>query len=566
LIRKRMRRPSARAWAAVCLASAAAALFAAEPATQPASKPKASTTKPAGRPAGAPADARVTPDGWFRPLPAEPKPALPKRIAPGEAFVIPIREEITRTTYDTVKRKALQCIGKGAKLVLFDMDTPGGSSWAMTKIAGVITRDLRNVYTVAFVNPEAISAGAVISIACDEIVLTPVAKIGDAMPIMISPQGGLQPIPKEERGKIESYARAEVRSFAERNGYNADLCESMITLSIEIWLIRNPQTRELKYLSLEKHPRYVKATKDDDKAKAKPPLDAPWEYVRRVVGPLEILTMTDEEATDLGFARHVVDDMDALCELYGVAGEPTRLSDTWSVDLVAFLTSPVVAGILMFVGILGIYVELNTPGLGLPGLVAVIAFVILFGSRSLIGLANWWEIGLFVLGLLLLGIEIFVTPGFGVMGIAGIFCCVAGLLAIMVANPPDEIPLPTTDIGWEEFRSGLVALMIGFLAAVGAAIVLARYLPSLPVANRLILPPKPAPEPGTIPEVQGSGVQAVAVGQVGVVASICRPVGQVRIQDRLVDAVADGAFIPTGTKVKVVKNEGNRLVVTAMEQ
>jgi len=534
---------------------------AATPETRPASG-LAATTRPTTRPIAAPPGARVTAEGWFRRPPANPKPPLPKEIAARDVFVIPIHDRITMTTYDSVKRKALKCLGKGAKLILFDMDTPGGLGKAMTEITRVITRDLADIYTVAFVHPEAISAGAVISLSCDEIILTPGGLIGDAMPILVSPEGGIVPIPKEERGKIESYALAQVRSFAARNGYSSDLCEAMITLSIEIWLIRNGETGELKYLNLEKHPRYDKALKEDEKARAKPQLDAPWQYVRRIVGPLKILTMTDEEAVDLGFAETVVPDMDRLRGHFGVVGKPTVLEDTWSEVLVDFLTSPAVTGLLMFVGILGIYVELNTPGIGLPGLLAVIAFAILLGSRNLTGLAHWWEIAILVLGLVLLAVELFVTPGFGVLGITGILCCVAGLLALMVANPPDKFPLPSTEIGWGVFRSGLVALTLGVFGAIVAAIVLARYLPRLPVANRLILPPPAPAGPGPAPEVQGPGVRSVPVGQTGVVTSICRPVGQARFGDKLVDAVAEGAFIPAGAKVKVIRNEGNRLVVT----
>ena len=523
----------------------------------------ATASAPATAPATAPAGARVTGDGWFAPIPAETKPKLPTRTPQAEAFIIPIHDEISMTTYDSVLRKVLlHCKGKGAKLVVFDMDTPGGLGKAMIDIARVITRELKDVYTVAYVNPEAISAGAVISLACDEIVLTPGGLIGDAMPIFISPQGGIMPIPKEERGKIESYSLAQVRSFAKQNGYSQDLCEAMITLSIEIWLIRNRRTRELRYLNLEKHPRYAKASDANEKAKAKPPLDEPWEYVRRIVGPLKILTMTATEAVDLGFTKQVLPSMDALAEHYGVVGQPTLLADTWSETLVAFLTSATVTGILLFVGILGIYVELNTPGLGLPGAVAVIAFTILFGSRYLTSLAQWWEIALFLVGLALIATELFVTPGFGVLGISGLICCIVALMAIIIPNAPDQLPVPRTDLDWDLFKTGLTAIALAFVSAVAAAVVLGRYLPKIPLAGKMILSPETPP---TSPATESAAIRSIKVGQTGTVRRICRPVGQVRVGGKLVDAVADGAYIPAGTKVKVIRNEGNRVVVTPVE-
>lgn len=531
----------------------------------PATAASSPATAPATRPAHAPPGARVTSEGWFAP-PApkpEPKPPLPSKIE--RAFVIPIHGPITMTTYDTVKRKALRCRNKErAQLVIFDMNTPGGRSDAMGKIAQVITSDLGGIYTMAYVHPEAISAGAIISLACDEIVLSPGARIGDAMPIMIGPQGTLVPIPKEERGKIESYARSQVRNLAERNGYNVDLCEAMITLRIEIWLIRNRRTRELRYLNLEKHPNYAAPKSDDEgRGAAKPRLDEPWEYVRRIDGPLELVTMTTREALDLGFATEVFADLDELAAHYTVIERPTVLEDTWSETLVEFLTSPVVTAILMFVLILGIYVELNTPGVGLPGAVALIALAVLLSSRYLTGLAQWWEIALFIVGLVLLAIEIFVTPGFGVMGVSGAICCLVALLAIIVPNPPDKLPLPSTEIGWGIFRAGLAAVAIGFLAAIAAAALLAKFLPDMPVANRLILTPTVLRSPGL--KEREAWIGSIRVGQIGTIEGICRPVGQVRFGEKLVDAIADGGFLPSGTRVKVVKNEGNRVVVTAVD-
>ena len=527
-------------------------------ATRPAS---VSAARPATRPAAAPPDARITRDGWFAPLKARPKPKLPEKIY--KAFVIPIHGGITETMADVVERKAIRCRTAGAKLVVFDMNTPGGRVDSMDRITQVITRDLADIYTVAYVNPEAISAGAIISLACDEIVLGPGARIGDAMPVQFSPQGGYLPIPKEERGKIESYVKVQVRTLAERNGYNIDLCEAMITLSIEIWLIRNEKTRELRYLNLEKHPKYVAKAKDDGGARTRPPLEEPWQYVRLIDKPGDLVTMTASEAIGLGFAKHVFEDMDELAAHYTVIGRPTVLSDSWSEHLVGFLTSTTVTSILVLILILGIYAELNTPGVGLPGAVALAALAVLLGSRYLTGLAQWWELALFVVGVVLIGVELFVTPGFGVMGISGLLCCFVAMLAIIIPNAPDKLPIPTTELDWSIFRSGLLAMGLGLLGGVVGAVVLARFLPRLPVANRLIRSPNAAPL--AVGQAEQSLIGSIRPGQTGTVASVCRPVGQVRFGEKLVDAVADGAFIPAGAKVKVVKNEGNRVLVTPVE-
>ena len=152
-------------------------------------------------------DRVITPDGWFA-RPEVQRPPLPEKIT--NAFVIPIHGPIGTSTYEAVKRKIVKCKSSGAQMVIFDMKTPGGSLKAMMGIIEQILDELPGVTTVAYVNPRAISAGAIISLACHEIVMSPRAIIGDAMPIMISPQGQLVPIPKAERAKIESYTLAEL--------------------------------------------------------------------------------------------------------------------------------------------------------------------------------------------------------------------------------------------------------------------------------------------------------------------------------------------------------------------
>ncbi|MFP4053972.1 MAG: NfeD family protein, partial [Phycisphaerae bacterium] len=396
---------------------------------------------PATRPAEAPRNAIVTPIGWFPPpVRSVPKPTLPDPVE--RAFRINIHGPITPATYDIVKRKVIRCRAENAQFVVFDMNTPGGRSDAMSNIIDLITQDLNGVYTVAYVHPEAISAGAIISLACTEIVMAPDGTIGDAMPIMIS-GGKPVPIPKEERGKIESYARAEVRVLAQRNGYPEPLCEGMITMSREIWLLRKPDTGQLRIVEADRW-RNVPGSPDPDRDLTRTPPESGWEFARKIDGPDSIVTLTTQEAVEIGLCRHTFAGLDELASHYNVAGEIQLLETTGLEEVMAFLTSPAVSGLLIMVGVLAIYMELNSPGLGIPAIVAIIAFGILFGARYLTGLAQWWEVGLFVVGIALLAAEIFVIPGFGVAGISGILCCLVALFAMVMPNAPGELPLPST--------------------------------------------------------------------------------------------------------------------------
>jgi membrane-bound serine protease (ClpP class) len=497
-------------------------------------------------------------DDWFA-RPKVKRSALPKEIT--TAFVIPIHGPITKTTYQSVRRKVIKCKSSGAQMVIFDMDTPGGQMSAMSGIVRQIIDDLRDVYTVAYVHPQAFSAGAIISLACDEIVMSPTAVIGDAMPIMII-GGKLVEIPEKERGKFESAARAEVRMLAERNGHNQALCEAMITITMKVWLIRNTKTGELQIVNPAKEHRKIRG---DPTATTRPSegetklADGQWKYLKTIDGTDELVTLTTMEAQRLGFIVNTFDDMDDLEKHYNITVEPVVLGDNWSEDLVALLTSPVVMSILMFVGILAVYAELHTPGFGAAGAVAIVCFAIVFGSHYLVGLANWWEIALFFVGVALLAVELLLIPGFGVAGVAGLFCCVVALLAMLIPNAPTELPWPETEGAWDMFKTGAIWMMVAFVAATVASMFLARYLPKVPIAGRLVLV---APEaPHTPPTTADAPILNVVAGQVGKVTQTCRPVGKVRIDGRLVDAIADGAFIEAGAEIIVLRNEGNRVVI-----
>jgi len=523
------------------------------PTTGPTTRP---TKLPTSHPA-APPGARITPEGWFAPVkPATHRPKLPRQVS--VAFVIPVRETITKKTYEALKRKVVRCRAGGAELIVFDMDTWGGEALAALDMARLLKVELEDIYTVCYVRTRAISAGALIAMACDEIVMTNTGKLGDAAPIAMG--GKLEGV---EREKIETVLRKEFAESARRNGYPAALAESMVTITREVWLVRNKATGELRYVLRKDFAGKVAVSAGATTAPSNP--KGEWDLLRVLVTDKELLTMMPDEAKEYGFVKELVkaprgDELRGVMEHYNVVVAAKVLSDNWSERLVEFLTTPAVVAFLFFAAILCGYIEMHTPGFGVAGSLALVCFAIIFGSRFLVGMAAWWEIALFVVGLGLIAVEVFVLPGFGVAGISGILCCVVGLLAMLVDNPPDKLPIPNTGLSWSTFTNGVLALMVGFVMACVAAVLLAKYLPKTPVAGKLILA-GPTIEPIS-PAEKGAPIHKVRVGATGTVKATCRPVGQVWMGETLVDAIADGEFISAGTKVKVVKVEGNRIVVT----
>jgi membrane-bound serine protease (ClpP class) len=233
--------------------------------------------------------------------------------------------------------------------------------------------------------------------------------------------------------------------------------------------------------------------------------------------------------------------------------------------MVRWLNSPAVMGILIMLAMLGVYLELSTPGVGLPGLVALICICIIIGSKYLIGLANWVEIALFVVGLILLAVELFILPGFGVVGILGILCIMAGIFGMLIKNPPDTVPWPQTEFDWHLFNNGVLGLALGFVGFVVLAYVLSRYVPKIQFLSGLFLAPAVAKTGKEIEVSMTAPLESknltVGIGDTGRVVSTLRPTGKVRFDDAIVDCLADGDFIEQDSTVEIIEIRGNKVVV-----
>ncbi|HUS48350.1 MAG TPA: NfeD family protein [Phycisphaerae bacterium] len=498
---------------------------------------------------------RVTPEGWFAPAkPTEPPPELPKPVT--RCFVLPIQEEISEKTFQALRRKALRCRAAGAELIVLDMDTWGGRVDASLDIARLIKRDLADIRVVCYARTRAVSGGALVALACHEIVVDRAGKLGDCAPLLLG--GKLEGV---EREKIETVLRAEFEESARFRGYSTALAMSMVSYDLEVWLVRHKVTHELRYVLEQDWRGRVDIPPGVASAPSNP--GAEWELLRVIVHKGKLPTWSPSRAVEYGFARQIIsprgDPLRGLLQAYGVTREPTILKDTWSEKLVGFLSSSGVLALLFVIGLLAIYAELHTPGFGVAGTIAIVCFAVAFGARYLTGLANWWEVSLFVIGLILIAVEVFVIPGFGVAGVLGILCCLAGLLGMLIANPPDKLPIPKTDLDWGQFLSGLFALGAAFVLAVAGMFVLSRYLPKVPVASRLVL--KPVGDLGDTTLADESPMRAVRPGDMGVVEGTCRPAGKVRFGEHLVDATSQGAIIEAGARVRALGREGNRVVV-----
>jgi len=493
----------------------------------------------------------------------------PAGAGPKTAAILPLHGEITDVMVASLRRRIDGAMAKGAAVIVFDMDTPGGLVTSSLAISDQI-KSLTGVRSVAWINPNAISGGALVAVACDEIVMARSARIGDSQVIMGGPSG-VTAVPEDLRPKAYTPVLHEFRTLSTRNGYSQVLSEAFVIPEREVWWLEHVQTGEREFVFRDEKMKRLNETGADTS-----PADSQWKLVPSyfdvglgrevdVVQPVDredqLLQMSPGEAHAYGFSKGIVADEDELRTRYGVTNI-LRLGPTWSESLAYWLTSMYVRGFLLVVLFLAAYVEFHSPGIGLPGLVALIALAIFVGAPYLTGLADAWEVALIVVGFGLIALELFVITGFGVAGIGGILLVLVGLVATFVPPEPGRsfpLYMPTLDATVKGLEQGVKIIALALMASLAGMVVLSRYLPKAPLFRRLV-PANPTPSQVQVEDpYRGAG----RVGDLGEALGPLRPAGKARFGAVLIDVVTQGEFLEGNALVEVVERRGNRVVVRA---
>ena len=414
-------------------------------------------------------------------------------------YVAPIEGIIDLGLAPFVQRVLNEAADAGAATVILDINTFGGRVDAAVLIRDALLN--ARVPTVAFVNKRAISAGALISLAAEKIVMPGGGTIGAATPVQMG-QPGAPAQPVEE--KTVSYVRKEFRATAENRKRPPLVAEAMVDADVEI-------------------PGLIQKGK--------------------------LLTLTTEEALKHKVADFRADTIESVIEQLGFAGaEVRRVAPNWAENLVRFLTHPVVSSLLITIGMLGIILELRTPGIGLPGGLGILSLVLFFWGHWLVQLVGWEELLLVGAGVVLLFVEIFVIPGFGVTGFLGIASILAGLSLSLVGTGATSAFI----------LKAVGRVIFSLLIALVGSLVMLRFLPRSPFGRRLVL------ETGLpVGEGYGSAPERDVnwLGKTGAAVSPLRPAGIAEIEGERVDVVSDGEFIESGAPIVVTRVDGNRVVV-----
>lgn len=448
-----------------------------------------------------------------------------------------MRESITRVIRDVRKKKGnvlvlvLTCDGT-------DLDEARNLADELVKAQ---TGD-DAVQIIGFIPERASDAAAVVALGCSEVVMTkPKDANGEAKEAEF---GNLDRFLKTAKASTVDATHKSVRELAEQQGHPAVLVDAMFDRGLELVRARAKDNPRRTRLLTRKELTDPQTAKD-------------WVEDKVIKAPGVPFTANATLALELGIARFTVPakDVSEVTAVYGLK-EAKNPDPGWVDRFADILRTPAVAVILVMIGFIGLILELKVPGLTVPGITAALCFVLVFWSQSRFsGEMFVLALLLFILGLVLLGVEIFVLPGFGVCGISGILFLLAGLGLVTMEKVPDS----TTE--WVAFGTRTSYYLFAMLGALVFAFLIAKFLPQVPGANRLMLAPPPDAPASTAPELPGASEAAELLGAIGTTTTALRPAGVVRFGDKFVDVVSDGGFIPTGTRVQVVAVEGTRIVV-----
>ncbi len=432
-----------------------------------------------------------------------------------------IQEQIAQPVWRLTQEAFRDAYEKNADIIFIDMNTYGGLVDMADSIRTKILNSRVPVYV--FINDNAASAGALISIACDSIYMKPGAKLGAAT--VVNQTGEAMP------DKYQSYMRATMRATAESHGKDT--------------IIRNGDT----VYQWHRNPRIAEGMVD------------PSIYIPGVSDSGKVITFTATEAVQNGFCDGIVNSIPEALAKAGITHyELTEYNPTAIDRIIHLLLNPLVHGLLIMIIIGGLYFELQTPGIGFPLATAVLAAVLYFAPLYLEGLAENWEILLFIVGVGLLAIEIFAIPGFGVAGAAGITAILIGLTMAMVDNfvfDTGNVPLILNTV----FKS--FGIVIGaFILSLLISLFTAQKLFTSSLFPNLALHDTQRKEEGFL-GVEGkySGL----IGKEGVAHTVLRPSGVVEIEGDYYDAKAEFGYVSKGTKVKVIRYETGQIVVEEVE-
>ncbi len=451
--------------------------------------------------------------------------------------IIPLSGMIDGGICNSLKRRVEIAKENGSNLIILEIDTFGGQLKPAFEISEYIS-NIKNTKTIAFIPTKAISAGSLIAISCNEIYMSHQAELGDCEPIVPSSDGSYKTVGE----KIQTVLRTKFRKFAEKNGYPVLLAEAMVTKEIEVYRVVTEEKPEGFYVS----GRELKEMNEEEKKKFK--------SRKLIIEEGKLLTMHAKEAYEYQFAKEIVEDRNSLLKLLNLEDvTPDILETNWSEEMVRFLAR--IAPILLGIGLAGLWMEFKSPGFGLPGIIGILCLATVFLSKHAVGLAETPEILIFFAGVVLLAVEILFIPGFGIAGIPGIILILTGAILSF-----QDFTIPRTPYDVDLFVNNIFAVMCSLIGSIIAIFMLFKFMPGMPLLNRLVLTSSETSQSGFVIPPQPAGKSSL-IGSKGKALTVLHPTGKIEVNDNTLDVVTEGEYIEKDKIVEIIEISGNRIVV-----
>lgn len=469
-------------------------------------------------------------------------PVAETGLGSGQTVVyIPVDTEVQFGLGGFIKRAISEARANSSAAVILGIDTFGGRVDSALDIINHI-ESAGDIPVVAYVTDKAWSAGALIALGCDQIIMKSGSSIGSATPVAGGgPAGQTQALSE----KYVSAIRAKFRSVAEKNGYPPTIAAAMVDKDIEVKQVRIDN--QLEFLTNDE----IELLKEQKKQ---------YKVEKVISAKDKLLNLTAEQAVEVTIAVAVSNSInDVLAQLNLSGARVDNKQRNWSEQFASFVTGATLSGLLLMIGLMALYTEMSNPGFGWAGILGLACLGLLFWGKYIVNLAEMTEMIIFFAGVVLLLIEIFVIPGFGVTGIAGLAFMGLGLYLAFVPFVVPEAP-------WD-FNLFFKTATIMILAVAGSItgfLVLMHFLPELPGMKRLVLTTALGQE--KIPASGSESKRELAIGQQGQALSDLRPVGKAEFEQDVVDVVAETGYINKKEKIKIIKVEGNRIVVRAVKK
>ncbi len=450
-------------------------------------------------------------------------------------IVIPVSGDVDPAMAAYIGRALRSYTAEKDVLFILEMDTFGGRVDAALQIVDTLL-NVPKGNAVAFITKKAISAGALIALSCGRLAMKHNTTIGDCAPISYTNEG-----PTMLGEKFQSPLRAKFRALARRNNYPAILAESMVSSNMTVMKIE-----------LADSVFYVDSIGLDELSAS---IKKRIKSKKVIVQPGELLTMDDQESRELGFSFASVENVEEILALLKIQKYTIeRINRNWSEKFVGLITF--LAPVLLMIGFAALYTEMRTPGFGAPGIIGIICIGLVFAGQYMVGLADYTEILLILIGVVLLGIELFVIPGFGIVGILGILFMAAGMILSL-----QGFVIPKPDMPWQKIllEKNIIKMLFSLSGSVALIILFFRYV--FPKLSRVVAGPYLS---ATLEEAHASPQASfpVSAGETGIATKTLRPAGSIMIGAHVYDAVADGEYIEKDEPVIVTEVSGNRIVVT----